>query len=550
MKRLAVLLILVSGLFPGPASAVKEVPADSRISAVTVFPDRALVTRTSEVTVAERKSTIVVSGLPASLIEESLRVEGEGTVKFVIGSLESRRVFREELVREEERHLVKDLTALKDQQRALKDRTKALTVRLRFMETIGQEMPKTANEEIVRGKMTPETWKQAWTTLGTEAAATLAEIQKIEIQERTTTDKILKKEKELSQIRTGRKETIEARIHVETQRADTIRLALSYQVPGASWTPLYAARLDAEGGKVTMIQLSQVRQNTGEDWSDASLTLSTARPAEGAQMPEPEPWFIDFVRIEPVGKTKRARVYGLKDDEMKGMLLQEEMAAPSEIAARPQTAQVVASEFAAEYLIPGASNVPSDNEPHMFTIGAYELNADLAVRSVPKIAPGAYVYAKVEYDGPTPLLPGPVSVFRDGAYIGTSALHLLRPGEALELSFGVDDKLRIQYRLETGVRSKQGIFNKQKRVERRYRIEVENYHSRQVQITVMDQLPVPRDERIKVQLLEDSTKPTERDVEGRKGVLAWTDTYPPEGKRLIRFGYAVNYPEGETVPGF
>lgn len=109
MRRLNVLLILILGLFPGIAHPAKEVPADSRISAVTVFPDRSLVTRASKVTVPKGESAIVVGGLPASLIQESLRVERAGNMEFEIGSVESRRVFRKELVREEERRLVEEL---------------------------------------------------------------------------------------------------------------------------------------------------------------------------------------------------------------------------------------------------------------------------------------------------------------------------------------------------------------------------------------------------------------------------------------------------------
>ncbi len=71
-----------------------------------------------------------------------------------------------------------------------------------------------------------------------------------------------------------------------------------------------------------------------------------------------------------------------------------------------------------------------------------------------------------------------------------------------------------------------------------------------IRITVMDRMPVPRDERIKVELLKQSTKPTEKDVEERKGVLAWTEDYEPGEELAVVFGYAVTYPEDESVPGF
>ena len=87
-------------------------------------------------------------------------------------------------------------------------------------------------------------------------------------------------------------------------------------------------------------------------------------------------------------------------------------------------------------------------------------------------------------------------------------------------------------------------------MERRYRVEIENYHDRSIEITVLDQLPVPQDELIKVELLKDSTKPTEVDLDGRKGVLSWVRMVEPKDKELILFGYAVTFPVGETVLGF
>ena len=57
-------------------------------------------------------------------------------------------------------------------------------------------------------------------------------------------------------------------------------------------------------------------------------------------------------------------------------------------------------------------------------------------------------------------------------------------------------------------------------------------------------------ERIEVELLRATTKPTERDIDGHKGVLAWTDTYEPNEERTIKFGYAVTHPEDQTVSGF
>jgi uncharacterized protein (TIGR02231 family) len=525
-----------------------DLTAPGRITAVTVFPDRALVTRTVEVEVPAGDAAVWVPGLPAGLLEDSLRVEGSADVPLVIGSLESRRVFAEELVGDRERALAGELQGLRDEERAWADRIRALQTQLAFIQALGKKFPERLEAELLQGRAEPGAWKEAWTAVGAGAAETYAAIQEAEGRQRDVAEKIRKVQQELAQVATGRREEVRARVHLSAPRPGRATLSLSYQVGGAAWWPAYDARLATEEGVVHLAHLAQVRQSTGEDWNAVALTLSTARPALGAQVPELPPWYIDILQVRPLARGKAAPMLA----EGAGHLEMDTLAAPAPAPVRAERAQaeVVAGEFAAAYRIPGPATVPADSQPHQFAVGTHALPARVSVRAVPKVEPVGYLQAKATFEGEAALLPGQVSLFRGDAYIGKVALPLTRPGEELDLSFGADDRVRIAYAFDTGERSRKGIFEKRRRVERRYRIEVTNHHGRPLEVAVWDQLPVPQDERIQVELLPDSTPPTERDPEGLRGVLVWRRTYPPNEKARILFGYAVSYPEGETVPGF
>jgi uncharacterized protein (TIGR02231 family) len=531
---------------PATRVAASEIHADSPIVAVTVFPDRVQVTRRLDVALPQGQSTLVVSGLPASLFPDSVRVDGEAGGTVVIASVETRRQFSEDTVQQEERRLRHEIEALGDQSREQADRIAASRVQLDFIASIGREMPKSASEEIVRGAMDPEKWRQAWSLLGAGAAEIYEQIHKAEIEQRTIARRIEQKNRELGQIGTGRKTTVEARIKVEAAQPSEAGLRLSYQLNGASWRPLYDARLDTESEKIALAQIGEVRQRTGENWSDVELTLSTARPALSARLPELETWFVDVAEVMPA-------TAGFADRKILAQteVAEKDVLTPSAMEkAEPKAAAVVSSEFAAEYRIAGAVDIPSDGEPRKFPIAERSMDARLAVQSVPKVSPLAYLYGDIEFAGDEPLLPGPVSIFKDGAFVGGGVVEMLRPGEAFKLSFGIDDRVRIDYRLETGERSREGLINKNRRIERHYIVDVANHHGRPIDITVLDQLPVPMDERIDVELLKGSTRPTEQDVEDRKGVLAWTYTYEANEERAIRFGYALSHPEDVAVPGF
>lgn len=561
-RYLAVSLTLVTLVLPAPSRAAPEVGGESRIVAATVFPDRAELLRVVEAALPAGHSTLVVENLPANLIPESVRVRGAADGRLRIGSVETKRHFEAAVVREAERRLVEELEALQDRRRGLDDRIAAARVQLDFVSAIGRAGPRLLNQQMAEGRFDPEALGQALGLLGRGAAEAYEAIRTAEVDKRALAHRIELTQRRLDKVRTGRKASLVARINLETERPGQARLELSYQLPGASWRPLYDARLDTDSGETRLVQIGEVRQGTGEDWSDVRLTLSTARPAVSARLPELDSWFIDFVHAGLYdGKRKRelgeAELSVLRDAlkpsmEAPNASLDEAMAVTGGASrpAEPITAQVLAGEFAAAYAVPGAANVPSDNEPHKFVVSEQTFEAKLAAHSVPKIAPQAYLTAAITYDGAAPILPGPVSVFRDGAFVGTGAIPMLRPGEDVKLSFGVDDKVRVDYRLETGQRSSEGLINKHLRLERRYLIEVANHHARAMEIAVLDQLPVARDEAIEVALLRGSTQPSESDVETRKGVLAWRHGYEPGETRTIRFGYAVTYPDGQAVPGF
>ena len=550
MKIYAAFLASTLSLLPLTEALGARLEAEAPIVAVTVFPDRAQVFRAVEVTLPAGATTLAVGGLPASLLVETLRVEGEGAAGLQIGSVEARKVFAAEVVQEEERRLRRELEELRDLVRVQDDNVAAARMVLEFIAALGREVPRTESEDIARGEVDPERWQSAWSAIGQGAADAFTRVRQADAEKRALQRRIQQKERELAQIRTGRRASLEALVKLDAPADGKARLSLSYQLPGASWRPLYDARLETESGALRLVQIGEVRQATGEDWRNVELTLSTARPGRGAQPPHLDTWFVDFLRAYPV-------LSEALSDEAVQLEARGGLAAPAEapvakamVPAAPVTAQVVSSDFAARYRIPGEASVAADNAPQKFVMVERDLEADLRLRAVPKVRPEAFLLGEVTYEGDEPLLPGPLSVFRDGAFVGRGHLELARPGETFELAFGADDRVRIDHRLVKGERSEEGIITKDQRFERRYRIEVTNHHDRPFEVVVLDHMPVPKDERIEVALLRNMTKPEKRNFEGRTGVLAWISKLKPQEKRTINFGYEISFPEGETVPGF
>ena len=548
----SVLLVLLAA-FGAPAAAQQ---ASHTITDVTVFPDRAAVTRTIEVGLVEGANEVTVIDLPLALLPESVRVDGSAAPAVRLGAVEVRHRYGQRRDVDAERRLQDEIEALHDRRSALDDEIRAAQAQLDFIDALRRDAPEVANDKREDGIIDPTIWEKAWSTVSTGTADALRRIREAQQAQRAIDRELEAKQREQALVASGSSQgSVEVAIKLEAESAGRATLALTYQVPNASWNPLYEARLDSETGEILLTQAGEVRQHTGEDWTDVTLTLSTARPALGALVPELEPWFI---RVgEPIDHlVEEGGVGGAyqRKNEASDLAATGSGTAPAATPAPDQpidrgAAAFAGSEFAAEYRIAGRGNVPADGSSHRFTIADRKLASTLSVVATPRLAPVGYLIATARHEGEEPLLPGAVSVFRDGSYVGLAHLKLTAPGEEVKLSFGADDKVKIEYRLVSDGESQEGLISTDRRVERQYLTKVANHHARALEITMFDQLPVSQDERIEVELLRSTTKPTLTDVEDRKGVLAWRYLYQPNEEREIRFGYAVTAPEDLPLAG-
>ena len=104
----------------------------------------------------------------------------------------------------------------------------------------------------------------------------------------------------------------------------------------------------------------------------------------------------------------------------------------------------------------------------------------------------------------------------------------------------------MRHALAEEKRSESGIITTSKTDTRSYRITVKNLHERPITVTVLDQIPVSQNADIKVELTG-KTAPTKRDVDDKRGVLAWDMTLEPDEERAIEFGYRATWPAAKKV---
>lgn len=520
-----------------PAAAVSK-GADSLIDAVTIYPGGvAEIERRVPVSLRAGDQTVSVGALEPSLVEGSVRARvarGEGVR---LGGAELRREPVGEAPREREAALEKRLREVEAERAAAKDAVAAAKTELRFIEGLAGLPEREGAPEFLAGAEAAKRWPALWTRLREGASGARAAIRDGEAEaERLERERKAVREK-LAELGKGVRRETRVRLPLRAERAGEAELGLRYRVQGPQWSPVYAARLDTEAGRVVLLRRARVRQATGVDWEGVRLALATTRPVSG-DLPRPSTWWTDFARSEREPELADA---DRKQLDALGYATAGRPAAPS--------AETVSAEFAARYRIPGRVDVPGSNAPRTLQIGGEALAAELGARLAPQQDRRAWLTAEATWEGEGTLPTGALERFRDGAFIGEGRLAAWPPGEARTLGFGTDPALAVRFERVEDEAGASGLLETWTTRRRRYALEVTNRHERALPLSTLFRLPVPRNEEIRVEP-HFGAPPDERDVEDRRGVHRWTRRVEAGGTLALELGFDVSYPEGRSVPGF
>ena len=521
---------------------------ETRPTAVTVFPDRARVTRAGQAALHTGLQRLEVGNLPLALLPDSVRAAGRGTARAKLLGVSTRLEQFTDAPAETVRDLEQRIQALEDADADLAARAGLLEREQEHLHHLGAQAETFARGLALRPR-TPADQAAIFDFIRDRGLANQAELLSLTRQRREQAKEADRLRRELSNLQSARpKQRYAAVAELEVSGAGEFSLELTYVVTGASWRPLYDLWLDDSG--LNMTYLAEVAQNTGEDWPGVALTLSTARPSLSLVIPELDPWYLrPFVPRPP--PAARASLQKMSMPES---------AAPAPSAMMPQSAAMMAadevlaydsaavSESGASltYRLAGQADVPGSNEPRKVTVAALNFKPDITYVTAPRLEAVAYRRAEIKNDSQYSFLPGSVQLFEAGDYLGATGLEFVAPGQTFELALGADERIRVVRELVGREVDKAFIIGDRRRIRYAYTIEVENLRDGPQTIYVRDQIPVARDEQIKVKLDLADPKPVEH---SDLNVLEWKLVLDRGARRLVRLEFNVEHPRAMEVIG-
>jgi uncharacterized protein (TIGR02231 family) len=540
-NRVVMTSIIVLAAFAAARAEAADVEAASAVDAVTVYPDGASVTRVVSVELSAGDNTLVLKDFPLKLDPSSLRVEGEADASLTIGAIDTKSPRAAPPVNLPE--LDKRIETLKDEHADLDGAIAAATARRKFAERFAETSPAGIGE---KGEARPlADWRAAFAAVAEEVAAADAAIREATRKQRDIDREIARLEQDRA---TKPPSKLEVKIALAANAPAKATLHVTYTVPNARWTPIYDARLDT-GAKdrkpaLELVRRAEIAQSTGEDWSDVALSVSTVRTALGGKAPELSPLVVQYPAVVQAPAPSSVPAPGqrsLQPHMAKGQNLFADQAVEKKAVAEVSGFQVV-------FKIPGRVSVGASEGAKSLYISAATISPDLVVRSVPVIDPTAFLEASFIQSEDAPLLPGRMSIYRDGVFVGRGQMAAASKEEKVRLGFGADDKVKI---VRSVVKRNEGsaglIVTTSKTDERSFKTAIRNGHDFPIRVAIEDQLPVSENDDIQVEMLPATTPPTTTNLRDKRGVLEWAVEVAPSDAKEIVFAWRVRWPKDKGV---
>lgn len=326
-------------------------------------------------------------------------------------------------------------------------------------------------------------------------------------------------------------------------KATTTDVTVSYLVYNAGWSPSYDLRVDELGGPVKLFYKAHVYQNSGVSWDKVKLSLSTGNPTEGAEAPVLSPWYLSYYAPALYSYQNMKRNKSVEMETAADVI---QSAPRMEAGAAPATldnhVQVNNSGINTVFDIDLAYTIPSDGQQHNVAIKSAELPATYRYYAVPKLDRDAFLQAQVTDWEKLDLLPAPTNIFYEGTYVGQGYIDVRNVKDTMSLSLGRDKKLVVRRERDKELRTVKTIGSNVRETFV-YKISLRNTRNKNVDVVLMDQLPISNEGDIEI---------SDKDYKGAEydettGAVTWRLQLKPNESKDVKLGYTVKYPKGKQV---
>ena len=502
-----------------------------KIQKVRLYTDRAEIFRQTSLQFPLGSSDVVIGPFPNSMITDSIRISPGTDSSVQIGHFSVQKTYQTQFLDDSIQKQEARVEQFRLKLNSIKDDLLNLKHQLDYIENLTGEKD---HSNVLPG---PEYWDSILEFKATRGKIKRDRQREILVDSQAAEKALKVEEKILADMKVGtKKEAQYINIHLRSIQSIAGHLDISYQTRNTSWRPAYRLRTNTTQQSVAFEYIGQINQQTGEDWEDISLELTTSQPSRGTTPPKLRPWVIDY---PPKNLPAAVHLF-----EEKSRVLKQR--APQRDSAIAMSTQVIQSGASFTYQIREKQTIATGTKNYRSLIFSDRFDSDLIYTSIPKNVQSVFLKAKTKNSSPYQFLSGSIKNFVDGSFVGKSWLKNTAPGQEMEMGLGLDESVKVKRKLIKKEGGDGGIFNQTAKQRYIFEVSLENFKDVSIQVELKDQLPLSYQEEIKVQINQIKPEPNHID---KQNFLTWKVDLAPKEKKTITLDFQVEYPEGKTVRG-
>lgn len=335
-------------------------------------------------------------------------------------------------------------------------------------------------------------------------------------------------------------------VSVRTASRSPSSVKLHYQVRGAGWEPTYQARLNTNSEQLSITASAIIAQQTGENWTNVPVTLSTVNPNQSTtgQLP-----YVQRLSLYEENQDAKVRRESPMMDAAPVMMAEAAYTKGAAAPMAPLPNFSVSSQNKngiIEYRLPQLVSIPSDGRRVRTVIGEQSGSSKLWIRSTPSVETAAYWYASAPFLTPD-WVDGALQLYRDDNYVGQSRYNYQMLKEQ-GIGFGSDSNVMVKELTNEDKQGEKGVLNRMQTLTTTKAYQFTNQHNRSVRLQVLGSEPISRDDSLKVTVTH--TPPvTERDWNDNQGMVAWEFDLASKQSQVIRSTSQISYPANKLLSG-
>ena len=546
------ILTTVMFSFVVTVNAQKPVFTQAQIQSARVYNNSAELKHKASAQISSGTSEIVITNVANYLNENTVQI---GVPKHVtVMSVQFTNAYVEEYDNNQDSPLVKPVKEeIKKKETELKTLQNQLTAERKSVELLdkNQSMSNAQNFSVAELTKLLEFYKTKRSELSNS-------INKLELQETVLKEELTALKGKLTFNETTSEKTSQGKliVNIMSNQTGNIPLEISYLTNQATWQPSYEMRIDKINAPINMLYKAQVQQNTGIDWKNVKLSLTSGPANQNTFAPVLNPWFLDYYtpvayrssRNDDVARASSTVTSKTIEGRPNASVIQtlQGQVPGLEISSAPSTindfTQINENQLNIAFDIDIPYTILSNGKQHSVALKDTQLPATYSYISTPKLDTNAYLIAKVKNYGDYNILPGEANVVFEGMYVGKTYVNTNANEDELRLSLGNDQNISVT---RTLINDKSGTktLSSRKVQDFVYEISIRNNKKESVALIVEDQIPISSNTDIEITLTDKGGAK----VDEEKGKLSWEVNLKPNETKKIRFGYQVKSAKDKSI---